>query len=171
MRCFVGIKVPYNKKIENVQKILKDNYRIKLVEPQNLHITLRFLGEIDDKNVDKIIKALKMLDFNKFNIKMEGMGAFPRETHARVVWIGLVSNELVELGETVSTILKNYGDEKFSPHLTIGRLKNMENISKIVDQYKSEQFGDFIVESFELYKSTLTPEGPIYEEIEKFLGH
>jgi len=170
LRCFVGIKIPPNEKILNFQKEIKLAFNVKLVEPQNLHATLKFLGEIDEKNLDKILIALKKLDFKKFEIKMHGAGAFPKDVYARVIWVGLLSNELNELGETVSTILKGYGDEKFSPHLTLGRLKNPANISNFILKYKNFDFGSYIVESFEIYKSTLTPNGPIYEEIEKILA-
>ncbi|MDP8011655.1 MAG: RNA 2',3'-cyclic phosphodiesterase [Thermoplasmata archaeon] len=170
MRSFIGIKVPENEKITSFQNELKNRFRIKLVEAENLHITLKFLGEIDEKNLDKIIKALRMLEFEKFKVIMKGAGAFPKENNARVIWIGLISKELNDLGETVSTILKNYGDEKFSPHLTVGRLKTPENTIEVLSKYKNFEFGNIIVESFEIYKSTLTPQGPLYEEIEKFPG-
>lgn len=170
MRCFVGIKIPPNEKIIDFQNEIKKNYPVKLVEPKNLHATLKFLGEIDDKNLEKVLLALRKMEFKKFEIKMHGAGAFPRENNARVIWIGLISSDLNELGETVSTILKGYGDEKFSPHLTVGRLKNMTNVSGLISAYKNVDFGSFLVESFEIYKSTLTPQGPLYEEIEKILA-
>ncbi|MGC8663096.1 MAG: RNA 2',3'-cyclic phosphodiesterase [Thermoplasmata archaeon] len=170
MRCFIGIKVPVNDKIINFQNNLKRNFKIKLVEPQNMHITLKFLGELDDKNLEKIKKAMEKLEFKRFIVQLLGAGAFPRETNARVIWIGLVSNELNELGDTVSTILRDYSDEKFSPHLTLGRLKIPANVSGFLSNYRKIDFGSITVNSFEIYKSTLTPQGPIYEKIEGFLS-
>ncbi|MBD6956177.1 MAG: RNA 2',3'-cyclic phosphodiesterase [Thermoplasmata archaeon] len=170
MRLFTGIKINAGDEIIEMQRYFKNRYRMKAVEVENMHITLKFIGEVDDREVEKIDSILSGIYFNGFNIKLRGAGAFPDERRARVIWIGIISDDLLKLGREVSEKLSMYNDEKFSPHLTIGRLKDITNISEDLKKYRERDFGEFYVDHFSLYKSTLTPNGPVYDEIKKYFS-
>jgi 2'-5' RNA ligase len=176
MRLFIAIKVPQFQKLNDVYNEIKlSGADVKLVETDNIHITLIFIGEVPDNKVDLVKEAVSLLQFNKFKITMKGMGAFPSITKPRVVWVG-ISEGFPQLREIRSFLLKELRsrgirpeDEKeFVPHITLGRVKgpsNLFNLANVINQHYNDYFGDFIVDKVILYKSTLTPKGPIYDEI------
>ena len=168
MRTFVAIPVKVNDKIEEFMKAIEENFKAKLVEKENLHFTLKFLDERSEDEIKEIIGILEKIDFKKFKILLQGTGAFPNTKRARVIWIGAKSEELNNLGKTVSERLKKFNDEEFSPHLTIARLKIPDNVESILKNFSNTIFGEITVDSFILYKSTLTSKGPIYEIIQEF---
>lgn len=170
MRLFVGIGIKPCSEILEMQEYFKSIYRMKSVEPFNMHITLKFIGEVDEDEIKKIDKILSGVSFRKFKIILKGAGAFPSEKKARVIWIGAISDELNKLGNEVSEKLSIYNEEKFSPHLTIGRLKEIADVSDNIKKFKLMEFGKLYVDHFSLYKSTLKPDGPIYEEIKKYFS-
>lgn len=176
MRLFIAVKIPQIEKILNVlNKISLTGADIKPVEPENIHVTLAFLGEVEDNRVDLVKDALLALKFKKFKMTMKGMGAFPSISKPRVIWIG-ISEGFTELREIRNYLVKQLiarkirlEDEKdFVPHITVGRVKGPSNLSNLIDfvnQYSNEYFGEFIVDKVILFKSTLTPKGPIYDEL------
>ncbi len=168
MRTFVAIPVKINDKIEEFRKSLNENFKVKLVERENLHFTLKFLDERNDDEIKEIIEILDKINFKPFKILLQGAGAFPNTKRARVIWIGAKSEELNSLGKTVSEKLKKYSNEEFSPHLTVARLKDPENVDSVIKNFSNIIFGEMTVDSFILYKSTLTSKGPIYEIINEF---
>ena len=121
--------------------------------------------------MEDIKNALKQVRFPKFKIKFYGLGAFPSEKHIRVVWIGVESKELVELAKQVQRLLGN--EERFVPHLTIARVKRKPlYLKEKLEKLKNIEIGEQVVDSFALKKSTLTPQGPIYEDLAVFgLGY
>ena len=135
----------------------------KLVEKENLHITLRFFG---DSNEIEIIKKLKMIKMNAFEIEIHDIGAFPNERFIRVLWVGVHSKEIYELIEKINNI---FGKERFEPHITIARIKTSSHLlSEFIKKNKNVEIGKMVVRKIVLKKSTLTPTGPIYENIEEF---
>jgi 2'-5' RNA ligase len=171
MRCFVAVDLPeeIKEKIQETQRQFS-NFDAKLVEKQNLHFTLKFLGEIDDEQIKKIEQILAELA-NKtpsFTVLINGMGAFPNLSYIRVVWIGAVSDEFINLHKAVSAALGSIGKNEAKPHLTIARIRsprNKETIARIIKRYEKESFGSMLVDRIILKKSTLTPRGPIYENL------
>lgn len=175
MRSFIAIGFS-NEKIEEVLRELAGvQADIKLVEPQNTHITLKFLGEIDEARVEEIYRAMKKSfePFSKFNVSIQGLGAFPSTNYMRVVWAGFKDNreKLIELQRALDSNLSllNFKKEKrFEPHLTIGRVKSRrgkEELKAFVLKHRDTDFGSFSVDKIELKKSTLTPKGPIYSTV------
>ncbi|AAL64840.1 RNA 2',3'-cyclic phosphodiesterase [Pyrobaculum aerophilum] len=178
VRSFIAVDIESPdviKKIEEVQReVLRLGLDIKLVERENLHITLRFLGEIPQSRVDSIIKALASVKFNKFMIKLAELGVFPDLSRPRVLWIGVSqgAEELTKLAnivrETVDKYAEHKEDREFTPHLTIGRIKSGQNAHKLrefVQRYKGVEFGVVAVEKVKLKRSVLTPRGPIYSDL------
>lgn len=173
MRCFVAVEIPetLKTKIKELQEQLA-NYDVKLVEPQNLHFTVKFLGELDSSKVGEVKQKLSDLASNstQFSVLLSSVGAFPNLTYIKVIWIGAVSQDFLNLHKFVSSTLKGI-DKEAIPHLTIARVRtprNKEIIQKIIKRYENESFGSFNVEKIKLKKSTLTPRGPIYEDLGVF---
>ena len=175
LRSFISIDIEdplVLKRIEEISReIKKTGAIIKLVESQNIHMTLRFLGEIDEKEVEVIKRIMedKLDGFKKFEIELRGVGAFPSISNPRVIWVGVGkgSMELKTLANIINRGLKDIGTHKetrpFSPHITIARVKRYNSsLRKKIEEYKDEDFGSIIVKEVRLKKSKLTPTGPIY---------
>ncbi len=148
---------------------------MKPVETQNLHITLRFIGEIPRSLVDEIMRSvLSSIEFEPFEIEFKGLGAFPTPARPRVVWIGVSegSEHLAKLHDIIEKGLRKLGippeRERFVPHVTLARIKGTRNLTavvKLLHEYEDYVFGRMRVTSVRLKKSTLTPKGPIYETL------
>jgi len=164
----VGIK----QKIVTAQKDLQQTGAdLKLVEPEIMHLTLRFLGEIPEPTVQNVKNILDEVRFQSFETRFSGLGAFPNLNRINVVWVGIVhgDDELRSIFEQVEPKLRQIGmtpDNKgFSPHLTIARVRSGRNktaLGDTVSKMKDLNFGNMPVTSVRLKKSTLTPKGPIY---------
>ena len=144
---------------------------VKPVEDENLHITIRFLGEVRDNLLNNIVNNLRTLNFSKFNIHVKGAGAFPTLTSPRVIWVGVEegTGELKSLHDEVERLVGRYGvsdEREFTPHITVARVRGRAGpLSKLINQWREYDFGWQTVDSVVLKKSTLTPRGPIYENL------
>lgn len=178
MRCFIAIDLPdeAKKELNRIQKeiINAEEVKLKFVEPQNLHLTLKFLGEISDVEVNKIKEALRSIKFEEFSAKLNAIGLFPSPTYIRVVWIGLQPSQLFEeLHYKIDSALAEIGvkkEERFESHITLARVKAVKDkaiFTKKLQAIKVKLI-EFLVSSFILKKSTLTKAGPIYADIVKF---
>ncbi len=175
MRCFVSVNLedkPLINKVGEFQKELINNENgIRPVPLENVHYTLKFLGEIDDKTVHTVIAALEKISYKEFSVELRGVGAFPDTRMMRVIWIGAASRELIELAELVNSALAGIGkdEENFTPHLTIARIKYISNRERILNLMTgSKTFGSFKVNEFALMMSELKPDGPRYSKIRGF---
>ncbi|MEM3811097.1 MAG: RNA 2',3'-cyclic phosphodiesterase [Conexivisphaerales archaeon] len=177
MRCFVSVNLEDKPLINKIIKLQKDlvgmESGIKAVSAENLHYTLRFLGEIDQKTVNKAIDLLKKISYNQFDIELNGLGVFPDMQMIRVIWVGSPSRGLVELAGFVNSALGEIGknNDSFLPHLTIARVKYMHDRSRLLSYVSANRntvFGSFRVVEFNLMQSELKPEGPRYTAIKKF---
>ncbi len=151
--------------------LAKTGADLKLVKPQNIHLTVRFLGNISLPMVDAIHEEMKQVSFAPFEVELRGLGAFPRLSYPRVVWAGIKkgADELVKIFEQLEPRLRGLGfkpDMKgFSPHLTIARVRSGRNkaqLAKLVGELENYDFGAVKAECLRLKKSVLTPRGPIY---------
>ena len=179
MRTFIAIELPSEIKdsLSRLQEELKTSGAdVKWVTPENIHLTLKFLGEIDDKKIDKIIKIIDdtAKEKNKFQIRISSLGAFPKVDFPRVIWVGVDTGdkETKEIAEGLEEKIAKIGipkeDRPFSSHITIGRTKSSLNREGLVQDLKDKaELGggklNFYVTKITLFKSTLTPKGPIYE--------
>lgn len=171
MRAFLAIEISEEAKHEliKIQKQLPDA-KLKLVEPENLHLTLNFFGEIDDKKANKIKELLSEIKFQKFKGHLGKIGFFPNEKFIRVVWVSLEPNGRVkELHKEINKVL-NIKEEDFESHITLARIKFIKNKEEFVKEVKkiNVKTVEFDVDSFVLKKSTLTEKGPIYGTIKEF---
>ncbi len=170
MRLFIAVHVP-----DELRKMMGglagelDIDGIRPVKEQNMHITLRFIGEVPDEKAAEIKEQLGQVKFEKFDCLIKGTGVFPNENYVRVVWAGIESDgKLEELSGKINQALRGIpGDGKFSAHLTLARVKKKVDLKDFVSKHQ-EEFGKFNVESFELVQSVLEPGGPKYTTVAVF---
>lgn len=176
IRCFVAVDVEEPSvvsKVAELQEQLKaTGASLKLVELENLHLTLRFIGEVPPEVVDRIKLALEGVDFKPFVVRFTGLGAFPDKRRPRVVWVGVQEGvrEMTELSARVNAVLSRLKlpkpEEEFTPHLTIARVKGgIGGLPRLLQEASSVELGSMLVDKFRLKKSTLTLRGPIYQTI------
>jgi len=152
---------------------------IRWVVSQNMHLTLKFIGERPEEDIEPITAALEeaVLGRGKFEVQIKKCGGFPNLRNPRVLWVGIEGAEsAVEIACEINKKLVPLGIEAdkrpFSPHLTLGRIKKKikPNLSPLASYMESLNFdgGSTILDRVALVKSTLTPGGPIYENLEVF---
>lgn len=179
IRVFIAVDIE-DPLVLSVLERLKDSLiatrvPMKPVETQNIHLTLRFIGEIPWAKANEIIEnVLKPIDEEKFKIRLRGLGAFPSINRPRVVWIGVEegAEKLVKLRDDIESKLRHLGfppdKPRFIPHITLARIKgsrNLPSLTRIITEYSDYDIGEVVVDSVRLKKSTLTRSGPIYETI------
>ena len=175
IRSFVAFDIEEAAVISNLSKVqdtlLGTGADLKLVKPENIHITLRFLGDIAADMVDKIHGEMERVQFSPFDVDIKGVGVFPNPRHISVVWAGIHqgADELRAVFDQLEPRLRTLGfspDYKgFSPHLTIARVRTGRNRDALAEQLKileGFEFGSVRAECLRLKKSVLTPQGPIY---------
>lgn len=184
MRAFIAIQCPEGLKdsIVEFQKKIEHTGKLKTVERENVHMTLKFLGDVDENKTDDIIKVLDSIakdgKNNKFKINLSGAGVFPNLSYIKVVWVGVSdgSKEILSLQQQIDeklAPLKFKKEKDFHPHFTVARVKflspqDKKEIRNALSENSKTVFGEFEAESFELMKSELTPEGPIYSVVKRF---
>jgi RNA 2',3'-cyclic 3'-phosphodiesterase len=165
MRTFIAIELPEEIK-EQIVKIQKNlpEFKGKFTEKENLHLTLKFLGEVDEKILDEIKKRLREIKPKSFESEIKDMGMFSE----RIVWLSMKNCD--ELQKKVDDAL--FGlfekEKRFMGHLTIARIKGLKDKKNFITKLKKIKISEmkFIVKNFNLKKSTLTEKGPVYEDIE-----
>jgi len=174
MRLFIAVDIDerLRDKLVGIQTRLLEP-AIKLVERQNMHATLKFLGEIPDEQVPAVREALRNVKMSPFEVEIGGLGTFPPGgRRISVVWVDC-KGPLAELAAKVDEALKTLGFERdergFSSHLTLARVKQTpEKLAERVEELKETKIGNQLIDRFVLKQSTLTPEGPIYADIEVY---
>jgi 2'-5' RNA ligase len=175
VRCFVAIECN-NPDVKNeitiVQRALESTgAKIKSVESENLHITLKFLGEIMQHKLDEAIKIVNNIYFTPFKAKIEEVGVFPNLRRPATIWAGVTEgvSDVTIIFDELDLKLSKIGFERerrrFHPHLTICRIRSGTNRAQLIDELlmvKDQVFGEIEVDKVVLKKSVLTPSGPIY---------
>jgi len=147
--------------------------------PQNLHITLQFIGEVERDTLWELVKIAQEIaeSFRPFRITYKGLGVFPHLRRPRILWVGVDSGSgtLKRLARTVEVANKRVKNirpdtKPFHPHVTICRMKRVDErkLRFFLRKYQNFIFGEEEVNRIAVIKSTLTPEGPIYSPIEEF---
>ncbi len=173
MRLFVAVDLDGNirEKIWKFSTSFSGIRGMKIVEKENLHITLIFLGEVAESLLPKIEEALSRVKFQKFDILLSGVGFFPSQKFPRVVWVDVKegSDKLKELADSVSRELKKLSfrrDKEFVAHVTIARIKRkIPEIVNLLAEARTMEFGRMTVKEFKLKQSILRPQGPIYKDL------
>ena len=180
LRAFLAIDVDEDLKAK-MYKVIKEfrqiDANIKYVDLENLHLTLKFFGDIDTEGIDLLSSKISKVvsNFDKFTIRIKGCGAFPNTNRIKVIWLGIDEDELIkQLHDELDKEFVQLGfdkDKRFSSHLTIGRMKSAKGKNKVkstIEEFSEVEIGEMEVDKIILKKSTLTPQGPIYEDLEIF---
>ncbi|MBD3182386.1 RNA 2',3'-cyclic phosphodiesterase [Candidatus Poribacteria bacterium] len=176
IRTFIAIKLPEN--IHKVLKQLQDELKesmpdVRWTKYGNIHLTLKFLGDTPVSQVDFIDEKLREISgkFSSFNMILEGVGAFPNSRKPRIIWAGINTTDetLENLAKQIEKEMDKIGfpkeKRKFKPHLTIGRIRKLNNptvMSKVLENIQIRKIGEFTVESVSFIESQLDPGGSIY---------
>ena len=181
IRSFLAIELPgpVLRKIGEIQGGLKSSRAdVRWTNPETIHLTLKFFGNIEESRIDPIFKSIEepIRNTPPFSLKVRGVGAFPHLKNPRVIWIGLVDEGkiLTSLQKEIEAQLEKIGfqheDRPFHPHLTLGRMKSnreKEDLVGRIEGHKEEELGNFQVERVILFKSDLKPSGPIYTPLKE----
>ena len=179
LRSFIAFDIEENspiiKNIYNVQDLLLNTgASLKMVRPENVHMTLRFLGNISQDRLDQIHNEMKNVDFIPFEVRINGLGAFPNLRRIGVVWAGIREgqNELRSIFYQLDSKLSKLGfkpeNRGFSPHLTLARVRSGRNkieLAKRIEELRNFDFGIVEAKCLRLKRSVLTPQGPIYSTL------
>ncbi|MCX6770953.1 MAG: RNA 2',3'-cyclic phosphodiesterase [Candidatus Micrarchaeota archaeon] len=169
MRLFVAIKVPpgLHPQIAQAAGHLRDCMGVKVLPPENWHLTLRFIGDVDEPTAKRIGDALAQVRFAPFKVRLSGAGAYPSAHFPRAIFIAGESEGAVALAAKVEDALAPFGlqKEKFSVHVTVARSKGAGDIDAFLKN--TGEVGEFGVRSFVLMDSRLLPGGAAYEVLKE----
>jgi len=170
MRTFISIDLPKEiiRQIRKIQEKLPE-FSGKKTEPENLHLTLKFLGEIPKEKVEEIRKRLRKIELNEINCEIDNIGFFS-PSFIKIIWIHL--NGAKELQRTVDKSLSGLfeKEDRFMGHITIARVKNIKDKKRFIEELEKIRLEkmNFMIDRFYLKESVLKPEGAEYKIIEEF---
>lgn len=174
-RIFISVGIPdeITERTARVADELPDD-SVRKVSMKNMHLTLRFIGEINGEQVEKIKEKLGNVGFRPFEVSFRGVGAFPSKDYIRVIWAGIEKGEdgLKALAMKINRELEGFpGDERFSPHLTICRVRKKIDAVGFFKKHSEDDFDGFLVRGFSLMESRLVKgRPPEYTEIAAYYG-
>jgi 2'-5' RNA ligase len=169
-RCFISIDIPENikKEIRKIQEKLPE-FQGKLTEPENLHLTLKFLGGISEDKIEKFQEKLTEIKIKKFKTEIDSIGIFS-EKFVRIVWLHLSNCE--KLQKIIDEKLKDFlePEKRFMSHLTIARIKNIKDKKEFLKKLTEIKIPNikFEVDNFRFKESVLGSDGPRYKTIEEY---
>lgn len=182
MRTFIAIDLdPEIKKALSllIDELDKGHRNIRWVKHQGMHLTLKFLGEIDGEKVPEIENVLRMIskEYDSFSLKFKGTGSFPPGMkNPRVLWVGIEEQETLKaLQSRLEGELEKLGfpreRRKYHAHLTLGRVKSLYNIKEtlsLLEKYRGRNFGVMKADKISFIQSTLKPTGAEYSILSEF---
>ena len=180
MRAFIAIDLPDGIRAELRRK--QASFRslcpdVRWTQPEGIHLTLKFLGEISDQQMRDVCESLKKLGrFESFAIGLKGFGFFPDARRPRVFWAGVEApDSLRQLAARVEEAMRSIGfareERAFRPHLTLARFRVPQaqpSLQALLPQQGEEEWGNFEVSEFFLFESKLSPHGAEYRKVERF---
>lgn len=180
-RTFIAFDIEPSDTLKEVFETIRKNLhseRIRWADTDQLHITLKFLGDTEESLIPSINNALSGLvkKYDPFNVRLKGIGVFRNIHNPQVLWMGChVEDQTVRLKQELESLMKQLGYEEekraFSPHLTLGRIKFLRDnrhLSGILSTYRDNVFQEITVTELKYYESKLTSSGSIYTPIKTF---
>jgi 2'-5' RNA ligase len=181
MRAFVALEIPDARVLDGLVALQKDltatGGDIKLVERENLHFTVKFLGEISDLQARDAAARLRTLKLTAAEITVRGVGAFPRPARPSVIWVGVAKGDEEKVNPIATSVigaLEGIGERDSRPfvaHVTVARVRserNTEMLGSFLRTNSDRTFGSVRLASLRLVSSLLTPRGPVYTDLEVF---
>jgi 2'-5' RNA ligase len=179
-RAFIAADiVPGDALVTVLHDLARSRADLKIVKPELLHVTLKFLGDTEENLTDELLARVENAAKNiePFTIRLRGMGAFPSMSNIRVVWVGIEDGRLLgEIASRLDSSLVDLGFERdrkgFVPHLTIARARsgrNMANVQEILRQNAASDYGEYPIDRILLKKSVLSPQGPSYSVVREHM--
>jgi 2'-5' RNA ligase len=175
VRSFIAIELPGSilSVLSDIQRdFKKSDVDVRWVSPGNIHLTLKFLGSIEESVVTRITDVLQKVsgNYRTFTMTVSGVGVFPNVRNPRVVWVGTMKSDiLIDLQRDIEEELESLGFERekrtYTAHLTLGRVKSSRGkgaLMEKVESYRQREFGSFDVATISLMKSDLGPAGAKY---------
>ena len=165
MRLFIAIPVEGDTQ-QQLADLQQPVQGIRWQKKEQMHLTLKFLGESSGEQFQQLLPLLKEVEANSFSINIQGVGYFPKGKDPKVLWAGVELNEaLIQLQEKVEEVCEKVGVEPeqrpFKPHITIGRVKGgtKGDVMSFINQHKQFRVSNVPVNEFVLFESKLSPEG------------
>lgn len=182
IRTFVAINLNTELKgeVEQVMQEFSHIREVRWLNSQQIHLTLKFLGGVEEGRLDEVFTGVERaaLGCRPFEMSLRGLGVFPNLRRPRVVWVGVrtESDHLTRLAEDVDKTLAELGfpreERTFRPHITLGRvgkqLATASELSRVVEERADLSVGNMLVERVSVMKSTLSPQGAIYDQLKGF---
>lgn len=173
LRCFIALDLSREaiNYIEDIQKLLKKKnfFNGKFTETENVHLTLKFLGEIDEEKVEEVKKRLREVKMQSFEAELGEVGLFSRK-FIKIIWMKLENCD--KLQKEIDKKLKDLFEPeyRFMSHITIVRVRSVRDRKALIEYIKNMKVKKikFKIDKFFLKKSTLMPEGPVYEDLESY---
>ena len=178
-RIFIGI--PISSKIKSILSSIKTSIHssrdiIKWIPPENIHLTLSFLGNISEREISNVIQSIENgITFKFFKIKVEGLGVFPSTNFPKILWVGISNgvDELTLLHQFIEKSVREYKSfnkkEKFMPHITIARIRRSQRKIDVLPFLNTVYSPiELDINSICLYESLLSPEGVQYKVLTEF---
>lgn len=172
MRLFVSIDLPDHLQQELDSWLPADIPGIKKTDPNNLHLTLQFIGKCNPDHKDVIINKLKMISFSAFSMLIDGVGVFPDERNPRIIWAGVRDNEELmilqkRVNEELQEFLYEHKKRAFKPHITLGRF-DKDADTGFLNEYEQRSPIQLDVNYFTLKRSILKQDGVQHKILWKF---
>jgi len=172
VRLFVSIDLPEKAQLD-LASWIPGLPGLRKTDPEQIHLTLFFLGECSEAEKDEIVDLLDEIPFEPFGIKIRGTGTFPNKEKPRVIWAGVEkSDSLMKLQKTIQDAVKRFNPEaasrSYTPHITLARVKGRFNPKHQPDIFDADESISFRVHHFSLKKSIIKPEGSVHEIIKIF---
>ena len=176
-RCFVAIDFPDEviKEVARVQEVLRNlKFTGKTTELENIHLTLKFFGEINSEKLEKVRRKLREVNFGRMELKLGNVGIFSYRGKPGIVWIKILGNGIYELQERIDSVLSEIGfkkEERFMGHLTIARVKYVKDVIGFRKYVNNIRLRDvkFDIDKFKLKESELRNIGPVYKTVEEYI--
>ena len=175
VRAFIAVKIPATTQLKRVLSELESLGKpVKAVTADNMHVTLKFLGNTPESQIPKIAAIVQTIcePLQAFDVRVMGLGAFPHARRPSVVWVGLENAEtLIRIAKQMEDKLKPLGfareKRSFRPHLTLARIKSKPpaELKAIIEQHQAAEFGAASIRSVELIRSELRSDGPHYTSL------
>ena len=182
MRAFVALEITDQGVLDSLvaaqEQLVATGADLKPVERENIHFTVKFLGEISQNESLRVDASLKALNLKGGTVEVRGVGAFPSSRRPSVIWAGVAPEHesiVIPLAQSVLSALQSYGEEDrrpFRPHATLARVRSPRESAALADCLKrnsEKSFGTTPLRTMKLKSSLLTPRGPVYSDLGEYI--